>query len=219
MLGSNLLSWLGRMAAGWRSPLSVPPEGRTSSLETDLVEIDLEEGERTLFKFYSEADSSVDRVVREMDHSRIFRKKGEIIKLRYGGSREEQLASVPRPGYFRANAAVGVVELSPLRKLDRNRIMASHPMREVIFDAINRERAYQDANWGGPSHDDTETEENWVKYIREYASGEGRAENYEFETRMIKVAALAVAALESFTRIKDDRSSVMREINQVACLS
>ena len=70
-----------------------------------------------------------------------------------------------------------------------------------IFEEIRNERAYQDAKWGGQEHDDgVETEDSWVHYITEYANSTGRAEGRAFRERMIKVAALAVAALESHDR-------------------
>lgn len=69
----------------------------------------------------------------------------------------------------------------------------------AIADAL-LEREYQDKKWGGPSHDDTETEENWVKYITEYANAQGRAKDYDFRKRLVKVAALALAAIESIDR-------------------
>lgn len=70
---------------------------------------------------------------------------------------------------------------------------------KAVADVL-RERESQDQKWGGPEHDDTETEENWQKYITEYANAQGRAETYYFRTRMVKVAALAIAAIESHDR-------------------
>jgi hypothetical protein len=72
---------------------------------------------------------------------------------------------------------------------------------ERIFTEIRDKRAYQDGKWGGPEHDDTvETEDSWIEYINEYASGKGRAEGRAFRERMIHVAALAVAAIQSHDR-------------------
>lgn len=72
--------------------------------------------------------------------------------------------------------------------------------RLTVFKAIEDERNYQDDKWGGPIFDDTQTEEQWASHIREYANGFNRASNYAFRTRMVKVAALAVAAIESYDR-------------------
>ncbi len=74
--------------------------------------------------------------------------------------------------------------------------MTNDPRRQIFADIVV-ERKYQDEKWGGPAHDSTETEANWADYITEYALGEGRAAGYDFRTRMVKVAALAVAALEA----------------------
>jgi len=72
--------------------------------------------------------------------------------------------------------------------------------REKVYAEIDKERAYQDGKWGGTSFDDTQTEQDWEKYIKEYSQGEGRAAGRAFRERMIKTAALAVAALESLNR-------------------
>ncbi len=69
-----------------------------------------------------------------------------------------------------------------------------------VFSDILRRRIYQDEKWGGPEHDDSETQENWQSYITEYANATGRAEQYDFRKRMIDVAALAIAAVESHDR-------------------
>lgn len=49
--------------------------------------------------------------------------------------------------------------------------------RDKIFADIVAERAYQDNKWGGPAHDATETPDAWVRYITEYANGQGRSAN------------------------------------------
>lgn len=71
--------------------------------------------------------------------------------------------------------------------------------RQAIED-IKEERRYQDKKWGGSDHDDTETEDSWQKYITEYANAQGRSQSYDFRKRMVKVAALALAAIESHDR-------------------
>jgi len=71
--------------------------------------------------------------------------------------------------------------------------------RKTIYDQIDNEREYQDKKWGGKSFDDTQTEQQWAEYIRQYAIGERGSNN--FRERMIKVAALAVAAIESNDRL------------------
>jgi hypothetical protein len=74
-----------------------------------------------------------------------------------------------------------------------------------IFEEIRDERDYQDKKWGGEEHDDTvEDEASWIHYITEYANSTGRAEGRPFRERMIKVAALAVAAIQSHDRKRND---------------
>lgn len=71
----------------------------------------------------------------------------------------------------------------------------------TILQTIKDERAYQDKKWG-ISFDDKNTKNDWVTYITMYASqgakmGESDA---RFRTMMLKVAALAVAAIEAGDR-------------------
>lgn len=74
--------------------------------------------------------------------------------------------------------------------------------RTSLYAEVSARRRYQDAQWGGPEHDDVaETESAFVGYIEEYAAGEGRAAGRPFRDRMIDVAALAVAAIERHDRL------------------
>lgn len=75
-------------------------------------------------------------------------------------------------------------------------------MRDAIIDLIEEERERQD-KIGNSSFDKTNTQADWVSCITAYA---GRAnesiirnknEGQTFKQNMIKVAALALAALES----------------------
>ena len=93
-----------------------------------------------------------------------------------------------------------------------------HPDAEFISvfkpDSIDRivmelkeRRDKQDAEHGGPEHDDTHTPGQWVSYIRQFA---GRAEYQSqfpddlsrdrYEDNLFDVAALAVAAIQSSRR-------------------
>jgi hypothetical protein len=75
-------------------------------------------------------------------------------------------------------------------------------MSTSIYDEIRDERAYQDAKWGGPDHDDDHGEEEWFDYIEEYAQGyRGKTRNLSSRARLIAIAALAVAAVESMDRL------------------
>lgn len=70
----------------------------------------------------------------------------------------------------------------------------------VMNQDIVKERDYQDQKWGGSGFDDQHSQTDWFGWINEYASGVNRGAKYDFRTRMVKVAALAVAALEAWER-------------------
>jgi len=70
--------------------------------------------------------------------------------------------------------------------------------REQIFTDINDERAYQNTKWG-TEFDKKNTANDWATYIMWYlskATSEYPLNQTVFRKNMIKVAALAVAALE-----------------------
>ena len=74
-----------------------------------------------------------------------------------------------------------------------------------IVQDVRDERARQDAQWGGPIVDDTRSLSDWTYHIAKQSHkisfAEGEADNPEhFRERFIKIAALAVAAVESLDR-------------------
>jgi len=75
----------------------------------------------------------------------------------------------------------------------------AHPLYDVI-----RERDAQDAEHGGPAHDDTHTAAEWAHIARTHldraqlAAATGDHARYRYE--MVRVAAVCVAALESNDR-------------------
>lgn len=85
--------------------------------------------------------------------------------------------------------------------------------REAIFakvvDMIAEERARQDQQWGGPAQDDKHEPLEWMEYIGQQLEkfaknlivrGEPYCDTPDARQRFVKVAALAIAALESFER-------------------
>lgn len=76
------------------------------------------------------------------------------------------------------------------------------------------ERAVQDAQWGGPAHDDRHVSWDWCNFIghqnvlaKQVAlRGQSPEEQPgEWRRRMIKIAALALAAVASYDRVtKED---------------
>lgn len=68
----------------------------------------------------------------------------------------------------------------------------------VIWQEILHERERQAAQWGGTSHDDRNRPNDWIAYICYHAAkGSYKA---DFRKQMIRVAALAIAAIETHDR-------------------
>jgi hypothetical protein len=72
----------------------------------------------------------------------------------------------------------------------------SDNIRQEIFDCVRAERQRQIDLWGD-RFDDNNTINDWVAYICEYA---GKAAHSENPSELIKVAALAIAAVEAYHR-------------------
>lgn len=78
---------------------------------------------------------------------------------------------------------------------------------QKILDEIAAERTYQDNKWG-PSVDDTlNTPWMWTTYIANYSTKWmrgafklGKSDVDDFRAKMVKTAAIAVAAVESIDR-------------------
>lgn len=81
---------------------------------------------------------------------------------------------------------------------------------EQILKEIARERKHQDEKWGGPKHDDIHHPYSWCVVITSYLSKsvgffitETGTEDSRYKTfrfNMVKVAALALAAIEAVDR-------------------
>lgn len=74
----------------------------------------------------------------------------------------------------------------------------SEGIRPTVYDQILAERNRQDRKWGGPDHDRQHSDNDWLAYIVKHA---GKAVKWPFDRvifrrQMIRVAALAVAAVE-----------------------
>jgi hypothetical protein len=74
--------------------------------------------------------------------------------------------------------------------------------KELFVENVLLERGRQDMLWGGPEHDDTHNESDWIAYICREAGKASRdsISLFEFEKQMIQVAALAMSAFESSRR-------------------
>jgi len=86
-----------------------------------------------------------------------------------------------------------------------------------ILKEIEEERKHQDKKWGGADHDDTHDSYAWVSFIIYYlgqstsdfvrSKGLFTSKLRNFRYNMIKVAALAVAAIESCDRSLEKNDS------------
>lgn len=73
--------------------------------------------------------------------------------------------------------------------------------RNDVYNAINSERDYQDAKWGGPSHDATKSVAHFLTYMRHFMAKADSAMTTEIGEaaaleEMRKVVALGVACFE-----------------------
>jgi hypothetical protein len=81
------------------------------------------------------------------------------------------------------------------------------PPKPDIYDEIQNERQRQDKKWGGAKHDDEHAYRDFVEFIKRHANKATYNPNDldyvdlpTFRKQMIRVAALAVAAIESHDR-------------------
>lgn len=78
-----------------------------------------------------------------------------------------------------------------------------HEYSDVLGEILC-ERIRQDRKWGGPSHDDLHSPEDWVRWIKNYASWADQmacaGSHDKYRRRMINIAALASAAVQSLDR-------------------
>ncbi len=73
-------------------------------------------------------------------------------------------------------------------------------MKRFIQQQINGERYLQDLEWGGPEHDDEHEPDDWTEYLLDQVYRAESENNRGYRERLVKIAALAVAAMESFDR-------------------
>lgn len=84
---------------------------------------------------------------------------------------------------------------------------------EQILIDIRGERAAQDAEWGGPTHDDSHNERDWAAFITVHLGRALEAKSRSACRRqLVRVAALAVAAVEWFDRMVDRDRHVERSV-------
>lgn len=79
-------------------------------------------------------------------------------------------------------------------------------MRQQIFSEVEAERQYQENKWGN-AFDDKNSPYNWSAYIGQYSTRNligdpAKVDPAKFRADMVKVAAIAVAAIEAHDRAK-----------------
>jgi hypothetical protein len=87
-----------------------------------------------------------------------------------------------------------------LHYLESKGLLPSEPTAEYtrIWEEVLKERSRQSTKYGGNAHDDGHSVNDWVAYIAYHA---GLASyKADFRKQMVRVAALAVAAIECFDR-------------------
>jgi hypothetical protein len=76
--------------------------------------------------------------------------------------------------------------------------------QEAVLAEIVLERLEQDAQWGGPGHDDQHDVNCWIAILARHvglaANDEAATDLARFRRQMVRVAAVAVAAVESLDR-------------------
>lgn len=94
--------------------------------------------------------------------------------------------------------------------------------RETILNEIANERLYQEEKWGNNADDTKNTPNDFVSYISCYSTYwfDGGFAPYSPETvnafrkSMVKTAALAVAAIESVDRQRENSGGTFYETNR-----
>lgn len=78
----------------------------------------------------------------------------------------------------------------------------SQEKRKDIYAELETERLRQDAEHGGAEHDDTHAPSDWRDFIEEHLARAFRMDidRDTYRNQMLRVGALAVAAVESFDR-------------------
>ena len=90
---------------------------------------------------------------------------------------------------------------------------------DKILQEVKDERTYQDGKWGHSLDDTKNTPALWMSYISNYMSlwMKGLFEPYpksmmdDYRAKMIKTAALAIAAVESLDRQREENGKAFFE--------
>lgn len=76
------------------------------------------------------------------------------------------------------------------------------PTLALLAGEVIPERVLQDAQWGGPQHDDTHTPDNWLSYIgKQMYKVQTEQDPDARRDAFVKIISLGVAALQSHDRL------------------
>lgn len=81
---------------------------------------------------------------------------------------------------------------------------------DPVLEAILAERIRQNRQWGGPAHDDGHAPQDWTHLLTDHAARLGHwavEGNFvaaaDYRQRLVKIAALAVAAIQAHDRARE----------------
>lgn len=119
------------------------------------------------------------------------------------GEIEKHMASLERSIDMRRGAHELLRDRVFAIETDPEEPKCTSPAGSTVYDEILAERDRQDAKWGGPTHDDAYSQENWLNYIASHNVRAAMSENpFVYRKQLVRIAALAVAAVESCDRKK-----------------
>lgn len=101
--------------------------------------------------------------------------------------------STPNPGALLMDSQDRADD-TPDQALGHGRAAQQAVLAEVLAEVV-AERGRQNKQWGGAEHDDEHGPDEFLGFIRRQVSKDG-----DVRERLIKIAALAVAAIESLDR-------------------
>jgi len=93
----------------------------------------------------------------------------------------------------------GINKLNAWRDQQAPAVQPATPSEPLLYGAyleLHAERTEQRLQWGGAAHDDQHGELDWVTFIKKQL----RRSNANYRNAMVKIGALAVAAIESYDR-------------------
>ena len=133
-----------------------------------------------------------------------------IVMLALAGFKldEDELAVI-RPLYMRIfrDGSDAIGDKPPVGNLMLQRPAANGPRppdvaQQVVLNQIIAERRRQDSQWGGAGHDDEHGPSDWLGFLKEHRDRAAKTvkDSDAYRHRLVVIAALAVAAIESHDR-------------------